>query len=128
VTKINNPSGTKFLILKTCIDRIKWDTLKWIYSEPVDTRHFAVRDDRRGRGQWFLDEPKYTLWKEGNSESKILWCYGIRMFCTPIHLFLLNINLVLKRAPAKPICCKCCSPLYLASSRLTLAVHSPSTT
>jgi hypothetical protein len=92
-------------------EKVRWDTLNWIYSEPIDTRHVAVRDDRRGRGQWFLDEPKYQLWKEEMNESKILWCYGIRKPFKCLSNFL-NLLRTVKRGREKPIYCKPCSYSY----------------
>ncbi|PIG88751.1 hypothetical protein AARAC_000488 [Aspergillus arachidicola] len=51
--------------------------LDWLSTEAQAQKHRNVCSMRvEGTCAWLLDQPSYINWREGTSESNILWCYG----------------------------------------------------
>ena len=52
--------------------------LKWLSFddfEETHERHFQKRFENTG--QWLLDDPRFTGWRDG-AKSSLLWCHGAR--------------------------------------------------
>ncbi|KIN03450.1 hypothetical protein OIDMADRAFT_39755 [Oidiodendron maius Zn] len=54
------------------------DTLKWLTATKPTEAHLRIRERRLpGTGQWLLETPEFTAWRDEEQVSNILWCHGI---------------------------------------------------
>ena len=53
--------------------------------------HFKKRF--KGTGQWLLDDPRFTNWRDG-TQSSLLWCHGARKLYTYMVVYL-DVRLIL---------------------------------
>ena len=59
-------------------DETRRKILQWLSLEDYEEtyeRHFKKRFG--DTGQWLLDDPRFTNWRDG-AQSSLLWCHGAR--------------------------------------------------
>lgn len=70
--------------------------LNWLYQETTDKRHTEISGRRqKNTGQWILGAPEVQGWAKKNSNSRLLWGYGIRMYkCFSYSILVLTVTWV----------------------------------
>jgi hypothetical protein len=54
--------------------------LNWICPQEFDRRHKEIAQVRaKGSGDWFLRSEIYNIWLNGDSDSNVLFCHGMRI-------------------------------------------------
>ena len=59
--------------------KLREDVLNWISTSDYLRKHHTVILPRvDSTGGWLLQHPEYMAWRDDDSSSNVLWCYGIQ--------------------------------------------------
>ena len=76
--------------------------LRWLSLEDFEgthERHFEKRF--KNTGQWLLDDPRFTDWRDG-AQSSLLWCHGARKLAVSYIIYIFALTHMIQRAQGKP--------------------------